>query len=511
MFTKLFSSITLGRATLPNRIIFGGHRTNLSEGGLVGKELLAYYGRRARGGCGAVVVGEASLHAADQPHEKMILAYQPEAASGLGELAREIQGHGAAAFLNLNHCGFQGDGAVSRREVWGPSAVADVLHGETAKPMEPEDMAEVAAAFAAGAVLARECGFDGVVVDLGAESLLRQFLSLICNHRQDEYGGGLENRLRFPLAVIAATRAAVGADYTLGASLCLDEQFWGGLDGEAGQEIARALESTGQVDFLSATLGTYYNMHLTHPTMHTPEGFAIDLAAAAKAAISLPVVANHQIPGPGMAEEILAGVKADAIGLVRPLICDPDLPNKAREGRADEIRPCVRDNQGCVGRTAVSRKIGCILNPEAGREAKLAAAAPAEGGKKVLVIGAGPAGLAAAAEAGRRGCRVSGVREGREAGRAAESGCLGGWPPGPGRGERVSDGGAGPAGRGDHNRPGSGSGAGAGGEARRGDRGHRFAAGGQAGSRRLCASGGYGRAPGHSRRVSHWGAGAVYR
>jgi mycofactocin system FadH/OYE family oxidoreductase 2 len=409
MYESLFSEIDLGRVTLANRIVFGGHRTNLAQHGLVGEALLAYYRRRARGGCGAVMVGEASLHAADHPWERMIEAYRPEAAEGLARLSQAVRDCGSRAFLCLNFHGFQSSGAISRREVWGPSAVADIAFGETAKVMEADDMAVVRASFSRGAQLARETGFDGVLIDVGPESLLRQFISPICNFRQDEYGGEMANRLRLPLEVMAAVRQAAGADFTVGVNLCLDEKFWGGIDIDAAKQIALAFQDQGGVDFINGTLGTYYNLYLTHPSMHTPEGFTVELAEQLKQAVSLPVIANHQIPGPEMAEEIVAQGRADAVGMVRPLICDPDLPRKAREGRADEIRPCLWDNQGCMGRVNSSRSIACILNPNAGREAKPSEiSAPTERTPRlVLVVGGGPAGMEAAATAAEKGCRVT--------------------------------------------------------------------------------------------------------
>ena len=408
MYDSLFSEIRLGRIRLANRIVFGVHRTNLAQHGLAGEALLAYYRRRAQGGCGAVVVGEISLHPADHPWERMIELYQPEAVEGLIKLSAAIKDWGSRAFLCLNLYGFQSSGAISRREVWGPSAVADIAFGETAKAMESDDMAAAAACFASSALLARESSFDGVLIDMGPESLLRQFLSPVCNFRQDEYGGELANRLRLPLEVMEAVRQAVGPDFTVGVNLCLDEKFWGGIDIEAAKEIAVALQDQGGTDFINGTLGNYYNLYLVHPTMHTPDGFAVELAEQVKEAVSLPVIANHQIPGPEMANEIVASSRADAVGMVRPLICDPDLPKKAKEGRADEIRPCVRDNQGCMGRVNNSRTIACALNPDAGSETKTSVMAASDEASppKVWVVGAGPAGMEAAATAALKGCQV---------------------------------------------------------------------------------------------------------
>lgn len=408
MYDSLFSEILLGQTKLANRIMFGVHRTNLAQDGLAGEALIAYYRRRARGGCGAVIVDETSLHPGDHPWERMIELYHPQAAQSLTVLGRAIHDEGSRAFLCLNLHGFQSSGAITRRAVWGPSAVADIVFGETAKVMESEDIEAVVEHFRRGAILTRETGFDGLLVDMGPESLLRQFLSPVCNFRQDEYGGEITNRLRLPLAAIRAVRQAVGDDFTVGVNLCIDEKFWGGIDIQTAKDIATTLQDQAGVDFFNATLGNYYNLYLIHPTMHTPEGFAVELAEQLKQLISVPVITNHQIPGPHMADEIISQGRADAVGMVRPLICDPDLPRKAMEGRPERIRPCVRDNQGCVGRVNNSRAIACSLNPEVGRECKAALAPVSTQGtpRRVWVVGGGPAGLEAAAIAAQRDCRV---------------------------------------------------------------------------------------------------------
>ncbi|MBL7213033.1 MAG: FAD-dependent oxidoreductase [Desulfobacteraceae bacterium] len=368
MYDNLFSPIALGNLTLPNRICFLAHRTNFARRGRIDDRHVAYYRRRAKGGCGLIIVGELSIHPNDRPWEAMIKGYGERVILDYRKLTEAVHEFEIPIFAQLCHHGFQSSGAISRRGVWGPSAIADIAFGETAKTMEPEDIKTVVEAYARAAELAREGGFDGLEIDMGSESLLRQFLSPISNHRDDQYGGSPENRLRLSLEVIHKVRQAVGADFTVGARLCLDEQFWGGITIDDSVNFAESLEKTGKADFLNATLGTYYNLHLNMASMHTAEGFALDLADQVKRAVSIPVIAAHQISTPQMAEEILANGQADIIGLMRPLICDPDFPAKAREGRVDEIRLCVRDNQGCIGRINRSRTLGCIQNPDVGFE-----------------------------------------------------------------------------------------------------------------------------------------------
>jgi thioredoxin reductase len=287
--------------------------------------------------------------------------------------------------------------------------MADIAFGETAKPMEPEDMEEALEAFAKAAIFAREGGLDGVEIDMGPESLLRQFLSPISNHRQDEYGGSLENRMRFPMQVLDRVRTGVGRDFTVGIRLCVDEKFWGGITPEESTQVAQSVERTGHCDFISASVGTYYNLHLVLASMHTPHGFTIDLAEKLKKAVAIPVIASHQIAFPQMAEDILSKGKADAIGLVRNLISDPDAPRKAREGRTEDIRYCVKDNKGCIGRINQAKTLSCMQNPEVGYEEREreGSPTPAVVKKKVMVVGGGPAGLEAARIAKARGHDVT--------------------------------------------------------------------------------------------------------
>lgn len=406
---KLLSPLTLGPRRTRNRIAFLAHRTNLAGKGEVSQALAAYYGRRAQGGLGLIIVGELTLHPSDRPYQKMIQIQAGADLSGLKDLARQLHQEEILLLAQLNHRGFQSHGLVNRRPVWGPAALADVVHGEVSQPMGKEEIQELIAAFAQAAARLRQIGFDGVEVSLGSESLLRQFLSPLSNRRQDEYGGELSGRLRFPLAVLAAVREAAGEDFLLGVELCLDEMFYGALSLEESLAAAREMERQGLADFFNPAIGTYYNLYLTQASMHYPPGLTLDKVAALKKAVSVPVLAGNRIRGPQEAEEALAAGQADLIGWVRPLICDPELPKKIMEGRTGEITRCVYDNQGCLGRSATNRSVGCIQNPWAGRELDRPAAKPASAGrsKKIMVVGAGPGGLAASRALAEAGHQVS--------------------------------------------------------------------------------------------------------
>ncbi len=370
---------------------------------------MAYYRRRAEGGCGLIVVGEIGVHPHDRPWEFMIDGYDRKVLEGYKELTCAIHRRPTLVFANLNHHGFQSSGAITRREIWGPSALSDIAFGETSKAMEPEDRETVICAFAEAACLAREGGFDGVEIDMGPESLLRQYLSPLSNQRSDEYGGSPENRMRFPLEVLARVRSAVGLDFTVGLRLCADEKFWGAITIDDSEQFARTFETSGGVDFIDVSLGTYYNLHLILASMHTPVGFTVELAERIKQAVHVPVIASYQIGSSQMARKVVAEGRADVVGYVRQLVCDPDFPEKVKNGQEGSVRYCVRDNKGCIGRVNQNKAIECIQNPEVGREGQVLTrgAAKAAVKKKVIVVGGGPAGLEAARAARVRGHDVA--------------------------------------------------------------------------------------------------------
>ncbi len=408
-FKYLFSPLRIGRVTVPNRISFSAHLTNLAENNLPSERQAYYLAERARGGAGLIITEEQSVHPTDHAYEKLIDAWKPEVIPGYRRICRAVHEFETKVFAQLNHNGGQGDGSYSRLPVWGPSPVADFMFREVPKEMEVEDIREVIDSFGRSAANVREGGFDGVELQLGHSSLIRQFLSPLTNLRRDNYGGSPENRLRFALEVIEAIRETVGEDYTLGVRLCADEMVQGGLTLEDTKEIARRLEASGKLDFIDLTLATFYNLYLVGATMHSPLGYTIPLAAGIKSVVSLPVFCTGRINDPVMAERVLADGQADMIGMVRAQICDPEMANKAKEGRLEEIRYCVADNQGCYGRVGLNKGIGCIQNPNIGHEKERGAGSlkPAPVKKRVLIVGGGPAGLRAAETAARRGHAVT--------------------------------------------------------------------------------------------------------
>jgi mycofactocin system FadH/OYE family oxidoreductase 2 len=408
-FKYLFSPLQIGNITVPNRISFSSHLTNLAENNLPSERYMYYLAERAKGGTGLIIAEEQTVHPTDHAYEKLIDAWKPETVPGYRKICRAVHEYETKIFAQLNHNGGQGDGSYSRLPILAPSPVPDFMFREIPKEMEIEDIGEVTDYFCKASANVREGGFDGIELQIGHSSLLRQFLSPLTNLRTDDYGGSLENRMRFPQEVTAAVRRTVGEDFTLGIRLCADEMVQGGLTLDDVKEISKRFEATQNIDFIDLSLATFYNLYLVGASMHTPLGYTIPLSAGIKSIVSLPVFCTGRINDPVMAEKVLANGQADMIGMVRAQICDPELANKAKEGRLEEIRYCVADNQGCYGRVGLNKDIGCIQNPNIGYEKERGSNSirPTPVKKKVLIVGGGPAGLRAAEITAKRGHKIT--------------------------------------------------------------------------------------------------------
>jgi thioredoxin reductase len=214
--------------------------------------------------------------------------------------------------------------------------------------------------------------------------------------------------MRFAQQIIDSVRKAVGKDYPIGIRLCADEMFYGAITLNDAKEMVRRFEAT-EIDFINLSVGTYYNLQLVRGSMHFPLGFTLHLSQGIKEAVKIPVFANNRINTPHLAEGILSSGKADMVGLVRALICDPQFSQKTKEGRPEEISICVSDNQGCIGRVNQAKALGCIQNPSVGfeKKAEKELLQPIPKKKNVMIVGGGPAGMEAARMAAMRGHQVT--------------------------------------------------------------------------------------------------------
>jgi mycofactocin system FadH/OYE family oxidoreductase 1 len=411
---QLLEPFDLGPRRVRNRVVFGPHETNLGDGRALSDRHVAYYRRRAAGGVGVVVVEEASVHPSDWPYERCPLA--TECGPGWSAIAEAVHAEGALVLAAIGHAGGQGSSAYSQSPLWAPSRVPEVNTREVPKWMEADDVAAVIRGFGAAARLAVASGCDGVEVNAGQFSLIRQFLSGLTNQRDDEWG---TDRSAFARAVLRAVRAAVGPDAIVALRLSCDELApWAGVTPEAAAEVAASLvaDSEARVDSLTVVRGSIFSTAATRPDGHVQPGFNLDLAAAVRAAVraatsdrSVPVIAQGSVVDVGQAEWAVGeGDRADAVEMTRALLADAELVAKAAAGDVDRIRPCILCNQTCQVRDVRNPILTCVLDPRTGHETTdpdetaVRAGAPTE----VTVVGGGIAGMEAARVAATAGHRV---------------------------------------------------------------------------------------------------------
>jgi mycofactocin system FadH/OYE family oxidoreductase 2 len=410
IYEGLLAPLSLGPKTSPNRFVFAAHQTNFAIHNRFEKRHAAYYAARAAGGVGLIVLEGSVVDPSDRPYEYTIFGFDERVVEGYQLMADAIHQHGSLVLAQLTHSGLQGSSHVSQLPLWSPSPVPEVSSREMPKEMETHDIKTVIDGFARTAKNAMQGGLDGVEINAGQDSLIRQFMSPLTNQRGDEYGGDLDNRLRFVREVIQVVRSQVGGQGILGLRLCGDEYApWAGIKPEDAVEIAQVLASEGQLDFISVTSGSIYSGHQTRPGLYMPPGFALHLAANIKAAVDLPVFAQGSIADPPMAAQAITEQQADGVEMTRALIADPELPNKVRDGRLEDIRPGILSNQDNIIGQVQNPRLSCVNNPAAGYEmdAEFAPLARAPVPQDVMVVGGGAAGLEAARVAALRGHTVT--------------------------------------------------------------------------------------------------------
>ena len=413
-FPHLFSPLMVGALELRNRIVNTAHGTGFTKDHVFTDQHVHYYAERARGGVALIITESASVHPTSNiGMQDTLRGYDRAIVPSYRKVAAAVHELGARVIVQLSHQGRQG-GTVEGLPRWAPSGIAsrESIYGnnETPHEMDVDEIAELVRAFADCAVLAEEGGFDGVELHGAHGNLIHQFLSPLTNRRTDEYGGGLDNRLRFAMEVVREVRSRVGREFVVGMRISGDEFVSGGLDLEQMKEVARRLSGEGPLDYLNVSNSTYSDLgsmanHM--PSMYyQPAPFA-HVWEGIKGAVDVPVLGMGRITTPDLAENLLAQGKTDLIGMVRELISDPRLPEKARSGAVEEIRPCIGCMQSCIGRRMKGQHITCIHNPVTGREEEWGQINPASKAKSVLVVGGGPGGLEAARVAAQRGHRVT--------------------------------------------------------------------------------------------------------
>lgn len=411
-FPSLFTPLKIGNVTLKNRIVSTGHETALADATGISDALIAYHEARAKGGAGLIVVEVALIDDAAVFVNNPIKVTSDECIPKYRQLAQAVQKHDCRLFGQLFHPGrelldsLDGSAPVS----YAPSAVPNERFHIMPTPMTSDDIARVIKGFGEGARRLQAAGLDGVELVASHGYLLSQFLNPRINLRNDDYGGDFERRMRLLQEIITSVRAAVGDDFVVGIRISGDERSHDGLTGEEITDVCRALSDDGQLDFYSVVAGSSSSLagsvHII-PPMSMKAGYIAPHAGRIRAVVDKPVIATGRINQPQIAETLIRAGQADACGMTRAMICDPELGNKAQAQRAEDIRVCIACNQACAGHFMRGYPISCIQYPESGRELAYGTPEPAEFSKRVMVVGGGPGGMKAAAIAAQRGHQVT--------------------------------------------------------------------------------------------------------
>lgn len=427
---KLFEKGKIGRLTLKNRIIMDAINIQLAtpveEGGLT-QRAIDFYVARAKGGAGFIKTTFM------RPNRKLEFSIgepvinSERCISWLNDLAEAVHDYGAKVCVQLS----PGLGRIPAPKpnlphggLIGPSPIPSVRDPEGRPPrlgpgrypaiaeryvitreLTLEEIQEIVKDFEFSSKIVALADIDAIEIHAHMGYLLDEFMTALWNKRTDKYGGDLNGRLRFAFELVEAIKRGAGPDFPVLFKYPLTHYLEGARDISEGLEIARKLEAAG-VDALTINSGAYETYDRFQPPSTGPRGCAVDVAEMTKKVVNIPVIAIGKLGYPDLAEKVLQEGKADFISLARPFLADPEWPNKVKEGRAKDIRPCIYCHDGCVGRVRKYQRIGCSVNPAAGVEKELAIT-PAEKKKSVLVIGGGPAGMEAARVSALRGHKVT--------------------------------------------------------------------------------------------------------
>jgi 2,4-dienoyl-CoA reductase (NADPH2) len=398
-YPNLFRPIRVGHLELANRALMGSMHTGLED--LAGLErLAAFLGARANGGAALIVTGGFSPIAAGRLKDGAASFDHAGQVADHRRVTEAVHAGGGRVLLQVLHAGRYGYHA----DIVAPSAIKAPIAPQVPREMTEADIQATVEAFANTARLAKEAGYDGVEI-MGSEGyLLTQFLAPRTNRRTDRWGGSLENRMRLPLDVVRAVRAAAGADFVIMYRISVLDLVEDAPTPDDTLVFARELEAAG-ADVLNSGIGWHEAPVPTIAQAVPPAAFAADTARI-RSAVSIPVIASNRINTPEIAEAVLAVGAADMVSMARPFLADADFVAKADAGRADAINTCIACNQSCLDHYFTGKVTSCMVNPFACYETELVTA-PAEKCKRVAVVGAGPGGLAAAVTAAGRGHAVT--------------------------------------------------------------------------------------------------------
>ncbi|MDQ7783709.1 MAG: FAD-dependent oxidoreductase [Desulfomonilaceae bacterium] len=403
MISRLFEPIDIGPVSLDNRVVMTAMHLNYTPTGDVTDRFIDFYRARARGGAGFIIIGGADINDQASGMDFMLSIKDDRNIPGLTRFVQAIHAEGAKCAVQLYMAGAYSFCGMKGLPVMAPSEYTSSFSRARTTAMTLEDIERVQQDFTSATRRAKQAGFDAVEVLASAGYLVCQFLSPQTNRREDEYGGTLENRMRFGLETIRRVRAEAGPEMAVVVRVAGNDFVPNSHTNKESRRFAAAAAEAG-ADCINVT-GGWHESRVPQITMDLPQAGYVYLAGGIKESVDVPVVGCNRINDPFIAEEVLKEGVADLVGVARGLIADPEFVKKAREGRTDELRRCVACNQRCFDHVFQLRPVGCVVNPRAGREAETEYQ-PAGTPKKILVAGGGPAGCELATVAAERGHKV---------------------------------------------------------------------------------------------------------
>ncbi|MBR7830680.1 NADPH-dependent 2,4-dienoyl-CoA reductase [Actinospica sp. MGRD01-02] len=399
-YPHLLQPLDLGFTTLRNRVLMGSMHVGLEEAPNGFERMAAFYAERARGGVGLIVTGGIAPNEAGRPYPGGAMLTTPEEAARHRVVTDAVHAEGGKIAMQILHFG---------RYAYHPELVAPSPLQAPISPSVPHELTddEVEATiedYVRCATLAKEAGYDGVEI-MGSEGyLINEFIARQTNKRTDRWGGEYENRMRFPVEIVRRVREAVGAEFIIVYRLSMLDLVPEGSSFDEVVELARRIEAAG-ASIINTGIG-WHEARIPTIAASVPRGAFAWVTKKLMGAVSVPLVTSNRINTPDKAEELLAAGYADLVSLARPFLADPEFTAKAAAGTPEAINTCIGCNQACLDHTFQLKITSCLVNPRACHETELVVA-PTTARKKIVVVGAGPAGLAAATTAGERGHEVT--------------------------------------------------------------------------------------------------------
>ncbi|MGW2543489.1 oxidoreductase [Kitasatospora sp. NPDC001574] len=399
-YPHLLRPLDLGFTTLPNRVVMGSMHVGLEEAPDGPERLAAFYAERARGGVGLIVTGGIAPNEAGRPWGGGAMLTTEEEADRHRVVTDAVHAAGGRIALQILHFGRY----AYHPDLVAPSAVQAPISPFPPRALTADEVERTIEDFARCAALARRAGYDGVEI-MGSEGyLINEFIAAATNHREDEWGGPYENRMRFPVEIVRRVRERVGPDFILIYRLSMLDLVPGGSTLPEVVQLARAVEEAGAT-IINTGIG-WHEARIPTIAASVPRGAFAWVTRKVMGSVGIPLVTSNRINTPELAEQLLADGYADLVSLARPLLADADFVAKARDGRADAVNTCIGCNQACLDHTFSGKTTSCLVNPRACHETELVLA-PARTRKRIGVVGAGPAGLAFAVSAAERGHAVT--------------------------------------------------------------------------------------------------------